>query len=532
MNHGEIVLAAREIALQVRGLIPPGTAILQLHVEEHVGGSRCSQFYRVRPVNNEAAVVGLFPTAAYCLKVYHLPHRRWHCCPHESFEHMVPRARLPDHLDRIGRVGALWQLLALRAAADALADPDCVPNIHATFYDQNLRAFGTIEEWVSGREWRMELDDRLFDRPRPAPAPNYREPSRFTSEFVAKQFFLARMARLLREMGADRIAQRYDIRNWRSARRAILRTGCEDPYRGLTAVDFEPAAGRSEKLKEYIAQHPDVFSDIRAAVDELLELLDMPLRPPGDFTPLMPRANPALAQLLWAWSHHAPRVPILKRAFLAAENAIRQVRRAARLARCPEARSAWLLDRVDDGLKQERLSGEEAGRIREQVNDPDVQLYLQCYFVQLCTLPVTSLTVVFFSIALGMTQHLRVADTVAIMAAWAATFAILPISPGSIVRGLYVAWVAWRRKQLSRLRIALLLSFWRYIGFLGFPLQMAYTFPALSRFAATLWVSRLINFIPHYGKPGSLLEHRIFDLLFNVPLSLARLYRDARGSRP
>lgn len=105
-------------------------------------------------------------------------------------------------------------------------------------------------------------------------------------------------------------------------------------------------------------------------------------------------------------------------------------------------------------------------------------------------------------------------------------FAVLPISPGSISRGLYVVWVAWRRKLASRLRIALALSFWRYVGFFSFPLQMVQTFPALSRFAASLWVARLIRLIPHYGKPGGLLEHRIFDLFFNLPLTIGRLRRE------
>ncbi len=525
MNRGDSVLTTREIALQVKGLVPPSTAILQIHIEEHVGGSRYNQVYRVRPVNNDAASVGLIPTATYCLKVYHVPFC-WFC-PCDTFMSMIaPRRKLLDHMDRVGRIGALWHLLVRRAATITLGDPDCVPKIYATFYDQNLRAFGTIEEWAPGRSWRLEMDDAVFDRTHPPPDPDYHHPSDFPNEYTAKRFFMARFARLLREMGATGLAERYDWRNWRSIRRVVLRAGFPGPYHGLAATDFEPAKSDANTLRSFLEKHAGNFDDVRMAAEELLALLDAPPREPGDFTPVMPKANPAIAHLLWLWSQKEPRPLFRKRLLAAVRNSIKRMKEALRLARDPVARSVWLVEQVDTGLEESRISEEEAMRIRSQVNDPDVQLYLQCFFVHICTLPITTITVICFSVIYSLVHGLDMMDTLRLIIAWSALFAVLPISPGSISRGLYVVWVAWRRKLAARLRIALALSFWRYVGFFSFPLQMVQAFPALSRFAASLWVARLIRLIPHYGKTGGLLEHRIFDLLFNLPLTIGRLRRE------
>ena len=63
-------------------------------------------------------------------------------------------------------------------------------------------------------------------------------------------------------------------------------------------------------------------------------------------------------------------------------------------------------------------------------------------------------------------------------------FQITPISPGSLVRGLYVLYLVIKERNFKDYNIAFTLSFFKYIGYLAFPIQMAYRYPDLARFMA------------------------------------------------
>jgi hypothetical protein len=73
--------------------------------------------------------------------------------------------------------------------------------------------------------------------------------------------------------------------------------------------------------------------------------------------------------------------------------------------------------------------------------------------------------------------------------------------------------------------VALLVSFWKYIGYLGFPLQMVRQYPALSRLMAGRWAKSMVHIVPVFGESGGLLEHAVFDLFFNLPLSVRRAFK-------
>lgn len=528
--NGDSILTTRQIALHAKGILPPVTAVLHLQIEENIGGNLYRQIYRVRPLNQEAAFVGLIPNAVYCLKVYHLPLSR--LCRPDSFVHTtLRRSQLRPNLDRLGRVGALWQLLARVAVANSMRLPAAVPNVFATFYDRNLLSFGTIEEWVEGRPWRLEMDDRVFDRIAPPEPPDYLVPDTFKDEYTAKRFFLARFHRLLTEMGATGLAARYAWRNFQSTRRVELRPDATDVYHGLVAKDFEPALGDIFVLRQYLNEHAGWFENVHVAVAELLQHLEDIARGSRPTVPAMPRANPAMARLLWHWSSSQRSGSVLVRISAWWRHFVHEARATARLSRHAGLRQAWLLQVVDDGVAESELSEEEANRIREQVTDPDVQLYLHCLFVHLCMLPITPVTVLLAGWAYALGRGLNLGEGIQFVLAWLAVFAVLPLSPGSLARGLYVLTVAVKRRQLRRLRVALLVSFWRYIGYIAFPLQMATTFPALSRYMAALWATRAVRFIPWYGAHGGRLEHAVYDLFFNIPLTLARQRRERQGMR-
>ena len=396
-----------------------------------------------------------------------------------------------------GRRAALVQGWARQAARRAPGTAGSVAEPLATFHDPERSLFGTLAEWVPGRYWRMEVDDRLFDRPRPSDRPDLDDSTLFRTDYAAKRLFMARFAYLLRELGADRLARRYAWGTGVSQRRVIKRDGHDaDPHGGWTAV---------------------VFDDDRLAA---------PPRP----------ADPEAARWLNEWSalgvHPAGRFdwrPAARAATAAPSNdAGERGLFAYRMLYRADLRRAHLLRETEDGLAQRMLTEAEAVRIRRQAQDPLVETYLKCLAVHVCMLPATNLVVLGGAWWYAATRGLTLAEGARVAALGWAIFAVAPMSPGSLLRGLFVLFVAVKRRSFKGLRLALALSFWRGVGYMAFPLQMISTFPALARFLAARWAIRAVRLIPVYGRRGALLEHRVFDLTFNLPLTLARLWKSRR----
>jgi len=69
------------------------------------------------------------------------------------------------------------------------------------------------------------------------------------------------------------------------------------------------------------------------------------------------------------------------------------------------------------------------------------------------------------------------------------------------------------------------LSFFKFIGYLAFPIQMTYHYPALARFMAAHWATEAVHIVPVFGERGALLEHWVFCLFYNWPLTIRRRMR-------
>jgi len=188
-------------------------------------------------------------------------------------------------------------------------------------------------------------------------------------------------------------------------------------------------------------------------------------------------------------------------------------------------RETWLLQQVAAGQEEGMLSDEEAKHIRDRVKDPFIQKYLKCVAVHVATLPITQvisvIAAIYAVIRFGQTWSEGLMYAGAVLAAFQAT----PVSPGSLVRGSYVVYLMIKERNIKNYWIAALISFWHYIGYLGFPIQMVAKFPALSRLMAGRWATNMVHIIPVFGERGALLEHWVFDLFFNVPISLRRKFR-------
>ena len=187
----------------------------------------------------------------------------------------------------------------------------------------------------------------------------------------------------------------------------------------------------------------------------------------------------------------------------------------------PAVREKWLKDMVEEGRKNGMLSTEDAAGILAQIGEPYIQKYLKSLAVHMATLFLSE--TVFLTIAvvyilghpeLGWSQATLRAGLII------GAFNLLPVSPGSIVRGIYVIGLCIKEKNIRDYRLALPVSFFKIIGYLAFPLQMAYRFPELARFMAGHWATEAVHVVLVFGERGAWLEHAVFDAFYNYPLSL------------
>jgi hypothetical protein len=197
--------------------------------------------------------------------------------------------------------------------------------------------------------------------------------------------------------------------------------------------------------------------------------------------------------------------------------------RPVRLYFNAELREQWLRDMVSDGLKQNSLTREDADEILEQIHEPFIQKYLKSLAVHVCTLPVTQVVSVLVAI-IYVIMNPELSTTQAWLHAGAiiGTFQIVPVSPGSLVRGFYVLYLVIRERNFKDYNIAVFLGFFKYIGYLAFPIQMAYRYPTLARFMAVHWATGAVPAVPVFGEQGALLEHTVFCTFYNWPLTIRR----------
>ena len=144
-------------------------------------------------------------------------------------------------------------------------------------------------------------------------------------------------------------------------------------------------------------------------------------------------------------------------------------------------REQWLREMVTEGQKKHMLSNEDADVILSQISEPFIQKYLMCLVVHLFTLPVTQVVSITIAIIYWFT-HWGQPNAFAIGLGIIAVFQVVPLSPGSLTRGLYVLYLVIRERNFRDYNIAVFLAFFKYIGYLAFPIQMAYRYPALARF--------------------------------------------------
>ena len=189
-------------------------------------------------------------------------------------------------------------------------------------------------------------------------------------------------------------------------------------------------------------------------------------------------------------------------------------------------REQWLREMMAEGQKKHMLSDEDAKIILSQLNEPFIQKYLKSLAVHVCTLPVTQVVSVLLAAIFVLTHpEMSRAQAWGIGLGIIALFQVVPISPGSLVRGLYVVYLVIRERNFKDYNIAVFLGFFKYVGYLAFPIQMTYHYPALARFMSAHWSTEAVHIVPVFGERGALLEHWVFCLFYNRPLTIRRRMR-------
>lgn len=197
-----------------------------------------------------------------------------------------------------------------------------------------------------------------------------------------------------------------------------------------------------------------------------------------------------------------------------------------------DVREKWLRDTVAQGKEKGMLTEEEAAHITSQLKEPFIQKYLKSLAVHVCTAPVTQIVSVLVAIIyVRMHPELSWQEAMVHAGLILGLFQVIPISPGSLARGLYVTFLVLKERNFKDYNIAFYLSFFKYIGYLAFPIQMAYRYPELARFMAGHWATSAVHIVPVFGERGALLEHAVFDLFYNYPLTIQRRIQKRREIR-
>jgi hypothetical protein len=180
-------------------------------------------------------------------------------------------------------------------------------------------------------------------------------------------------------------------------------------------------------------------------------------------------------------------------------------------------REQWMREIIEDGKKKHILTDEDASTILSQLKERYIQRYLISLVVHGMTLPLTQIV----SIIVAWTYYHRTGDTLG-AGGILFLFQIIPVSPGSLARGLYAVGIAVYDRSFKDYNIAVFLSFLKYIGYTAFPIQMTYRYPALARFMASHFATLIVHTVPVFGERGALLEHWVFCLFYNWPLTIRR----------
>ncbi|MCK5675724.1 MAG: hypothetical protein KAH99_01765 [Verrucomicrobia bacterium] len=285
------------LPIEITGVLPAIEGKAELTVDKFLGGGFAGQVYRCKltELDLPEPIPGLEEGKLYAVKIVIPPSAfsRWFRNTTYWLAFQGPFSSQVNH--GACRAGLAWQKLVRRASLVKFGRETAVKDAYASFWDANLNAYGEITEWVEGRMWHLEADDNITKR---FDWKNIALADTGSPEFVDKRRFMRGMVELMHEMGAPEFARQYEWSTMKSQPNCMKRTDTEDG--GLCAIDFRaglallpwlPMSPGDFKLildglfkrhtlvqfdrcdlsvmEAYVAQHPDVFTDVQPMIAEL-----------------------------------------------------------------------------------------------------------------------------------------------------------------------------------------------------------------------------------------------------------------------
>ena len=234
--------AGTELVYDVTGVAQANEAQVHLAVEKFVGGGFAGQVYRVKILDVESRtgpIGGLEAGSSYAMKIL---------VPPSAFSRLFRNTLYwvgfqgPFQLqvnEEAARAGALWQKFIRRGAKIRFGDESRVVDIYATFADSRLGSCGELSEWVNGRTWRLEVDERMDLLKRWIKGKEVDTENLGSPEYRAKHEFMHDFVELLHDMGGHEFARQYEWSTCKSQPNCLERDNNEvSPAEGLVAVDF------------------------------------------------------------------------------------------------------------------------------------------------------------------------------------------------------------------------------------------------------------------------------------------------------
>jgi len=286
------------LPVEITGVFPAITGMAELTVDKFLGGGFAGQVYRCKltglKLPTGCHIPGLETGKLYAIKIVIPPSSfsRWFRNTTYWLAFQGPFSSQVNH--GACRAGLAWQKLVRRAGLIKFERETAVKDAYASFWDCNLNAYGEITEWIEGRMWHLEADDNITTR---RDWKNVDLADTDSPEYVDKRRFMRGMVELMHDMGAPEFARQYEWSTMKSQPNCMKRTDTEDG--GLCAIDFRAGLALLpwlpmspgdfklilnglkrgalvqfdrcdlSKMETFVAQHPDVFEDLRPMIDEL-----------------------------------------------------------------------------------------------------------------------------------------------------------------------------------------------------------------------------------------------------------------------
>ncbi|MDD5135461.1 MAG: hypothetical protein PHP01_08640, partial [Phycisphaerae bacterium] len=281
---------------------------VKLVIESFIGGGFAGQVYRVRILEiDRAELCQNLHIGKICAMKILIPPSGFS----KLFRNVLYRIGFGGRFQlqvnpTAAKAGAIWQKFIRRAAKLKFGNENSVVDIYGTFVDSNMGSCGELSEWISGRTWRLEVDDHIGLLKKWRRGKKVNTDRLGSPEYRTKFIFMRRFVELLHQVGAHEFARQYEWTTLKSQPNCLKRLETKnEPEKGLVAVDFRAGLallpilpmspgdiklifqgigrgslvqfdrGNLNTLRKFIDDNAEHFGDMRQMFETLVEADDI-----------------------------------------------------------------------------------------------------------------------------------------------------------------------------------------------------------------------------------------------------------------